>query len=113
MPVGGPPVGACVNSACSKKTVWPTFQRRGAPGAVVFGEPTSAGGSRAGGPGCHTDSRGPSGAIVAAIGLGLIENWIGGFFEIAWQEGAVFVIMIVVLFLRPDGLFKRGGMRVG
>jgi len=36
------------------------------------------------------------GAIVAAIGLGLIENWIGGFFEIAWQEGAVFVIMIVV-----------------
>jgi branched-subunit amino acid ABC-type transport system permease component len=25
----------------------------------------------------------------------------------------VFVIMIVVLFLRPEGLFKRGGMRVG
>ena len=53
------------------------------------------------------------GAVIAAIGLGLIENWIGGFFEIAWQEGAVFVIMIVVLFLRPEGLFKRGGMRVG
>ena len=52
-------------------------------------------------------------AVAAAIALGLIENWIGGFFEIAWQEGAVFVIMIVVLFLRPDGLFKRGGMRVG
>ena len=45
--------------------------------------------------------------------LGLIESWIGGFFEITWQEGAVFVIMIVVLLLRPDGLFKRGGMRVG
>jgi branched-chain amino acid transport system permease protein len=53
------------------------------------------------------------GAIVAAVGLGLIESWIGGFFEIAWQEAAVFVIMIAVLFLRPDGLFKRGGMRVG
>ena len=53
------------------------------------------------------------GAIVAGIGLGLIENWIGGFFEIAWQEASVFVIMIVVLFVRPDGLFKRGGMRVG
>jgi branched-chain amino acid transport system permease protein len=53
------------------------------------------------------------GAVAAAIGLGLIESWIGGFFEIAWQEAAVFVIMIVVLFLRPDGLFKRGGMRVG
>ncbi len=53
------------------------------------------------------------GAIAAAILLGLIESWIGGFFEIVWQEAAVFVIMIVVLFLRPDGLFKRGGMRVG
>jgi branched-chain amino acid transport system permease protein len=53
------------------------------------------------------------GAIAAAIGLGLIESWIGGFYEIVWQEAAVFVIMIVILFVRPDGLFKRGGMRVG
>jgi branched-chain amino acid transport system permease protein len=53
------------------------------------------------------------GAIVAALGLGLIESWIGGFYEIVWQEAAVFVIMIFVLFVRPDGLFKRGGMRVG
>jgi len=53
------------------------------------------------------------GAVAAAIGLGLIESWFGGFFEITWQEAAVFVIMIVVLFVRPDGLFKRGGMRVG
>ena len=40
------------------------------------------------------------GAIAAAIALGLIESWIGGFFEIVWQEAAVFVIMIVVLFVR-------------
>jgi branched-chain amino acid transport system permease protein len=53
------------------------------------------------------------GAIAAAVALGLIESWIGGFFDIVWQEGAVFVIMIVVLILRPDGLFKRGGLRVG
>ena len=53
------------------------------------------------------------GAIVAALALGLIESLIGGFFEIVWQEAAVFVIMILVLFLRPDGLFKQGGMRVG
>jgi branched-chain amino acid transport system permease protein len=53
------------------------------------------------------------GAIVAALALGLVESWIGGFFEIVWQEAAVFVIMIAVLFVRPDGLFKRGGMRVG
>jgi len=53
------------------------------------------------------------GAIVAAVALGLIESWIGGFYEIIWQEAAVFVIMIAILFMRPDGLFKRGGMRVG
>jgi branched-chain amino acid transport system permease protein len=53
------------------------------------------------------------GAIAAAVALGLIESWIGGFFEIAWQEAAVFLIMIGVLFVRPDGLFKRGGMRLG
>jgi len=53
------------------------------------------------------------GAIVAAVALGLIESWIGGFYEIIWQEAAVFVIMIAILFVRPDGLFKRGGMRVG
>ena len=53
------------------------------------------------------------GAIVAAVALGLIESWIGGFFTIAWQEAAAFVIMILVLFVRPEGLLKRGGMRVG
>jgi branched-chain amino acid transport system permease protein len=53
------------------------------------------------------------GAVAAAVGLGLIESWIGGFFEIAWQEAAVFLIMILVLFVRPDGLFERGGMRPG
>jgi branched-chain amino acid transport system permease protein len=53
------------------------------------------------------------GAVAAAVALGLIESWIGGFFNAAWQEGAVFVVMIVVLMLRQDCLFKRGGMRVG
>ena len=53
------------------------------------------------------------GAIAAALLLGLIESWIGGFFEIVWQEAAVFVLMIAVLCWRPHGLFKRGAMRVG
>ena len=53
------------------------------------------------------------GAIVTAVGLGLIESGIGGFFDIVWQEGAVFVIMIIAVILRPDGLFQRGAMRVG
>ncbi|MBS0520711.1 MAG: branched-chain amino acid ABC transporter permease [Proteobacteria bacterium] len=53
------------------------------------------------------------GAVVAAVVLGLLESVIGGFFASAWQEGSVFVVMIVALLLRPEGLFKRGGMRVG
>jgi branched-chain amino acid transport system permease protein len=53
------------------------------------------------------------GAVAAALALGLIESWIGGFFEIVWQEAAVFVLMIAVLFFKPDGLFRRGAMRVG
>jgi branched-chain amino acid transport system permease protein len=53
------------------------------------------------------------GTIAAAVGLGLMESWIGGFFEIVWQDAAVFVVMIAVLFFMPDGLFNRGAMRVG
>jgi branched-chain amino acid transport system permease protein len=53
------------------------------------------------------------GTIAAAVGLGLMESFIGGFFEIVWQEAAVFIVMIAVLFLRPYGLFRRGAMRVG
>jgi branched-chain amino acid transport system permease protein len=54
-----------------------------------------------------------AGTIAVAVGLGLIESWIGGFFEIIWQESAVFILMIIALLLRPEGLFQRGGMRVG
>jgi branched-chain amino acid transport system permease protein len=54
-----------------------------------------------------------SGAVAAAVGLGLMESWVGGFFDIIWQETAVFIVMILVLLLRPNGLFKQGAMRVG
>jgi branched-chain amino acid transport system permease protein len=53
------------------------------------------------------------GVIVASVGLGLMESFVGGFFEIVWQETAVFLIMIAVLLARPQGLFKQGAMRVG
>ncbi|HUN51117.1 MAG TPA: branched-chain amino acid ABC transporter permease [Candidatus Sulfotelmatobacter sp.] len=53
-----------------------------------------------------------AGAVTAALVLGLLESWIGGFLDIAWQNGAVFTAMILVLLLRPDGLFQRGGMRL-
>jgi branched-chain amino acid transport system permease protein len=54
-----------------------------------------------------------TGAVVVAVALGMIESWVGGFFGIVWQEGAIFSIMIVAVLLRPDGIFQRGSMRVG
>jgi branched-chain amino acid transport system permease protein len=53
------------------------------------------------------------GTFVAALALGMIESWIGGFFDVIWQEAAVFTLMIAVVLVKPDGLFRRGGMRVG
>ena len=53
------------------------------------------------------------GAIAAGLALGLVENWIGGFFEVIWQETAAFVVMIAVLIARPQGLFGRRHVRVG
>src|SRR2546422_10727664 len=65
MPVGGPPAADWLKSACSKKRARATVQRRGTPGAVVLGDPTSPGGRRGAGLGRQTNSRGPLGAIVA------------------------------------------------
>jgi len=53
------------------------------------------------------------GTIAASVGLGVMESWIGGFFEIVWQDASVFIAMILVLFLRPQGLFDTGAMRIG
>jgi len=53
------------------------------------------------------------GAVVAGIALGVLESWIGGFFAVIWQEVAGFVVMILVLLLRPQGLFGHAQVRVG
>lgn len=53
------------------------------------------------------------GAVVVAVALGLVESLIGGFFSLVWQEGAVFTIMIVAVLLRPEGIFRHSGLRVG
>lgn len=53
------------------------------------------------------------GAAAAALLLGMLESWIGGFYDAIWQEVAVFVAMIAVLLLRPDGLFGAPRVRAG
>jgi len=45
------------------------------------------------------------GAIVGGFLVGIIEMLVGGFFTTAFQGVAPFFIIMLVLFLKPDGLF--------
>ena len=49
-----------------------------------------------------------SGAAIAAVSLGLLESVAGGFFPPAFVDAIAFVAMILILLLRPEGLFGRG-----
>jgi len=45
------------------------------------------------------------GAAVVALGLGILESVVGGFASIVWQNAIAFIGMILVLLVRPQGLF--------
>ena len=47
------------------------------------------------------------GAIVGGLLIGVIEMLFGGYVSTAFQHLSVFVIIIIVLFIRPQGLFGR------
>lgn len=47
------------------------------------------------------------GAIVGGFVVGVIELLFGGYVSTAFQQVSAFFIIILVLFIRPDGLFGR------
>ena len=49
-----------------------------------------------------------AGAALTALGLGILESLVGGFLPLVMVDALVFVAMIAVLLLRPQGLFGRG-----
>lgn len=49
-----------------------------------------------------------AGAAVAALTLGIVESLVGGFLPLVMVDALVFVAMIAVLLVRPQGLFGRG-----
>lgn len=51
------------------------------------------------------------GAAIAAIGLGIVETISTGLLPLAFVDAIAFVAMMLVLLVRPEGLFGRG-MRV-
>jgi branched-chain amino acid transport system permease protein len=49
-----------------------------------------------------------AGAAIVALVLGILESLAGGFLPLAMVDALAFVSMILVLLLRPQGLFGRG-----
>jgi branched-chain amino acid transport system permease protein len=49
-----------------------------------------------------------SGAAIAAVALGVLESLIGGFLPQVMVDGLAFGSMILILLVRPEGLFGRG-----
>lgn len=49
-----------------------------------------------------------AGAAIAAVTLGVVENLIAGFLPQVLVDGIAFSVMILVLLVRPQGLFGRG-----
>ena len=53
------------------------------------------------------------GAVVGGIALGIAETMSAGYLSSAYKDAIAFVIILVVLFFMPSGLFgKSGGERV-
>jgi branched-chain amino acid transport system permease protein len=49
-----------------------------------------------------------AGAAIAAVGLGVLESFVGGFLPLVMVDALAFTSMIAILLLRPQGLFGRG-----
>ena len=45
------------------------------------------------------------GAVVGGLLMGVIESLVGWAGYTSWQDAAAFVVLIVVLLVRPNGLF--------
>ena len=48
-----------------------------------------------------------TGAVVVALGLGVLESVVGGYTELVWQNAVAFIAMIATLIVRPHGLFTN------
>ncbi|OAG27806.1 branched-chain amino acid ABC transporter permease [Thermodesulfatator autotrophicus] len=51
------------------------------------------------------------GAVVGGFVLGLLEAFAAGFISSAYKDAAAFVILILVLLLKPEGLFGKGATK--
>ena len=47
------------------------------------------------------------GAMVGGLAVGVIELFVGGYISTAWRNGVVFVLLLLVLMIHPQGLLGR------
>jgi branched-chain amino acid transport system permease protein len=45
------------------------------------------------------------GSVVVGIGLGVLESIVGGYTDTVWQNATAFAAMILVLVVKPSGIF--------
>lgn len=51
----------------------------------------------------------PAGAVVGALLLAVLENLAAGLFRAAYKETVAFLVLFLILFFRPQGIFGGGG----
>jgi branched-chain amino acid transport system permease protein len=51
------------------------------------------------------------GALVAGFVLGVFESFVEVFYGVAWAQPGVFILIIVMLIVRPNGLFGIGEVK--
>lgn len=54
-----------------------------------------------------------AGALLGGIILGVSENLIGGYVSSAYKDALAFILLLLVLLIRPSGLLGRARERVG
>jgi branched-chain amino acid transport system permease protein len=47
------------------------------------------------------------GAMLGGLSVGVIELFVGGYISTAWRNGVVFLLLVLVLVVRPQGLLGR------
>lgn len=48
----------------------------------------------------------PVGAVVAALGIGIVTQLAGGYVSSSWNEAWPYIILLAILVVRPEGLVK-------
>ncbi len=49
----------------------------------------------------------PFGALVGGLAIGLIEAMTAGYISSDYKDAAAFIVILCVLFVRPQGLFGK------